>query len=367
MKNILTAACMACSLFLHAQLTTTPSGGNKKAMVGEQIGLTKVVINYDRPGVKGREGKIYGTPIVHTGFQNLGFGSATAAPWRAGANENTTIEFSTDVKVEGKDLPAGKYGFFIAYDPAECTVIFSKNADSWGSFYYDPAEDALRVKVKPVALDKSVEWLKYEFMNETSNSATIALLWEKLMIPFTVSVDLTKTQLDIFRKELRNRQGFTWQGWDQAARWCVTNNTNLDQALQWADSASSPIFGGSQEFQPQVTKASVLKALGRTAEADAVMKAALPTGKINDLHQYGRQLLQQKKVAEALEVFKLNYKNHPDEFTTLVGLGRGYSATGDFKNALKYMTKALPMAPDELNKKSVSDMIEKLKMKEDIN
>src|SRR3954470_11970461 len=149
--KFLSAAALLFNCGLFAQgLKTPPSGGNKKAWVGERIGITDVTINYDRPGVKGREGKIYGTPVVHNGFEDLGFGSSKAAPWRAGANENTTIEFSTDVKIEGKELAAGKYGFFVAYAPTECTVIFSKNSTSWGSFYYDDKEDALRVSVKPI-------------------------------------------------------------------------------------------------------------------------------------------------------------------------------------------------------------------------
>ena len=125
------AAGMLACFFSLAQipLTVLPSGGNKKASVSERVGLTDITIRYDRPGVKGREGKIWGQ-VVHAGFINQGFGNSTAAPWRAGANENTTIEFSTDVKIEGQDLPAGKYGFFIAYDPNECTLIFSKNSTS---------------------------------------------------------------------------------------------------------------------------------------------------------------------------------------------------------------------------------------------
>ena len=148
MKKIpgLVTAALALCLYSEAQLTTTPSGGNKKAWIGEQIGLTNVEIHYDRPRVKGREGKIWGQ-LVHTGFADQGFGPSKAAPWRAGANENTTIQFSTDVKVEGKELPAGIYGLFIAYDPSESVVIFSKNSVSWGSYYYDEKEDVLRVKV----------------------------------------------------------------------------------------------------------------------------------------------------------------------------------------------------------------------------
>src|SRR3954467_11699958 len=131
-----------------AQLTTLPNGGNKMAMVGERVGLTDVTIHYNRPAVKGRDGKIWGE-LVPFGFADQGFGTSKAAPWRAGANENTTIEFSSDVTIEGQPLKAGKYGFFIAYDSTEATLIFSKNATSWGSFYYDQQEDALRIKVKP--------------------------------------------------------------------------------------------------------------------------------------------------------------------------------------------------------------------------
>lgn len=366
----LTGCAVAAFLFsasLNAQnLTTPPSGGNKKALVGERIGITDVTITYDRPGVKGREGHIWGE-LVHMGYTDQGFGSSKAAPWRAGANENTTISFSTDVKIEGKDLPAGKYGLFVAYGPNESTIIFSKNSGSWGSYFYDEKEDALRVKVKPQALDKSVEWLKYEFTNQTNNSATVALQWEKLSIPFKVEVDLIKTQLAVFRDELRTDKGFTWQTWDQAAQWCLQNNTNLEQALQWADSASGPIFGGNTNFQPQATKAQILEKLGRTAEAEAIMKNALPLANMNQLHQYGRQLIAQKKNKEALEVFKMNASKNPNQFTTIVGLMRGYSANGDYKTALKYAQQALPMAPNQPNKTNLENMIKKLQEGKDVN
>src|SRR3954469_3790056 len=120
-------------LFAQITLTGLPSGGNKKAIVGERIGLTDVTIHYDRPGVKGREGKIWGQ-LIPVGFIDQGFGSSKAAPWRAGANENTTITFSNDVKIEGQPLKAGTYGFFIAYDSTLSTIIFSKNSTSWGHF-----------------------------------------------------------------------------------------------------------------------------------------------------------------------------------------------------------------------------------------
>ena len=346
-------------------LTVLPSGGNKKAMVGEQIGLTKVVINYDRPGVKGREGKIWGQ-LVHAGYIDQGFGNTKAAPWRAGSNENTTLEFSTDVKIEGKDLPAGKYGFFIAYDPNECTLIFSKNSTSWGSYYYNEKEDALRVKVKPVVLDKSVEWLKYEFSNETENSATITLMWEKLSIPFKVEVDYIKAQLASFRNELRTEKGFIWQSWEQAANWSLQRNVNLDEALLWADSATSTSFGGDRSFQAASTKAQILEKLGRGNEASVLMKKMLPTASMFEIHGYARSLVAQKKPKEALDVFKMNFDKNPNQMTTLVGLVRGYSANRDYKTALDYANKAMAVT-DTQNKTNIQTMIDKLKAGKDVN
>ena len=158
-------------------LTLEPDGGNKKASISEQIGIVKIAISYSRPGVKGREGKIWNTPVAHYGFADQGHGTSYSAPWRAGANENTTMSFSHPVTIEGKTccLP-GTYGFFIALGETESTLIFSKINNSWGSFYYDSTQDALRVKVKNEELDESVEWLKYEFTDETPSSAVIAMI-----------------------------------------------------------------------------------------------------------------------------------------------------------------------------------------------
>ncbi len=356
------------TLTSFSQLTTPPDGGNKKAIVGERIGITDITIHYERPGVKGREGKVWGQ-LVHIGYAGLGFGTSKAAPWRAGANENTTMEFSTDVKIEGQNLPAGKYGFFIAYDPNECTLIFSKNTTSWGSFFYDDKEDALRVKVKPAPTDKSVEWLKYEFMNETDNSATIALLWEKMMIAFKVEVDLDRLQLESFRRELRGERSFSpgWQSYQQAAKYTADKNIALEEGLKWADQAISDQFVGNANFVTLSTKAEILAKLGRMNEADTLMKKAVPLGTMQQIHQYGRQLLAEKKYKDALEVFKMNSVKNPNQFTTLMGLTRGYSANADYKNALKYATLALPLAPGQQAKTQVETMIGKLKEGKDVN
>jgi len=349
-----------------AQLTSLPDAGNRRATVSEGIGITEVTIHYNRPHVRGREGQIWGK-LIPVGYVDQGFGPSKSAPWRAGANENTWIEFSTDVMIEGQPLPAGKYGFTVAYDPSECTLIFSKNYTSWGSFFYDPSEDALRVKVKPAAVDKSVEWLKYEFADQKPESAVVQLQWEKLVIPFTISVDVNKTQVASFRNELRSEKGFTWEAWDQAAAYCAQNKTNLDQALLWADTATSVTFGGNQSFQSWSTKAAVLDSLGRIAEGDAAMKKALPYGNVNELYFYARTLARAKRGKDAFDIFKYDYDKHPDEFITNAGMARAYSAIGDYKKALPYAQKAQAQAPDPANKANMDKFVKTLQDGKDIN
>ncbi|HEX6846704.1 MAG TPA: DUF2911 domain-containing protein, partial [Chitinophagaceae bacterium] len=175
-----------------AQMDLPPSGGNVRATITEEVGITGITIKYSRPDVNKREGKIWGDGnLVTYGFtsQNLAT-NRNDMPWRAGANENTTITFEHDVKVEGKDMKAGTYGLFMAVFPEKVTIIFSNQSDAWGSFFYDPKNDALRVDAKPVALDKSVEYLKYEFIEHKEKYCVIALQWEKLSIPFKVDVDV---------------------------------------------------------------------------------------------------------------------------------------------------------------------------------
>ena len=345
----------------------SPNGYTKKAIVAEQVGLTEVSITYYRPAVNGREGKIWGQ-TVPKGFVDQGFGNRKPSPWRAGANETTVIKFDHDVKVEGQMLPKGKYGFFIAYDPVESTIIFSKKSDAWGSFFYDEKEDALRVKVKPQPLEKSVENLKYEFSNGTINSSVITLSWEKLAIPFKVEVDYLKQQFDAFVTESENPQGFTSQGLDVAASWTLQNNYELQKGLEWATLATSSNFPGDPtSFSALSTKAGILNKLGKPDEAAAVLKNALPYGSVGQLQQFGRQLLAARNPKTALEVFQFNYNKNPDQFATLIGMARGLSANSEYAKALEFVNKALPLAPNDANKQAVQAMLEKLKAGRDIN
>jgi hypothetical protein len=215
MKNIALLVLVTTTLAARAQVKTPRE--SKMAAVSEQIGITDVAINYSRPAVNGREGKIWGD-LVPYGFVDYHYGTSKAAPWRAGANENTTIEFSTDVSIEGKSLAAGKYGFFIAMGQEKATLVFSKDNNAWGSFYYNPANDVLRVEVPVTKTAESAERLKYEFAGETDSSAVALLQWEKVKIPFTITVNLKKTQIDAYRYAFNSGSFYEyWQNMQQAA------------------------------------------------------------------------------------------------------------------------------------------------------
>jgi tetratricopeptide (TPR) repeat protein len=210
--------------------------------------------------------------------------------------------------------------------------------------------------------------LKYEFTDQTANSAVIRLSWEKLAIPFKVEVDYLKQQFEVFRAESQNPRGFTSQGLNIAATWALQNNYELEKALQWATAATSPGFPGDPtSFPALTTKAGILNKLGKSEEAAATIKTALPFGTVAQLQQFGRQLLAAKQPKAALEIFEFNHKKNPGQFITLTGMARGLSANGQYAAALEYANKALPLAPNDANKQAVQIMVDKLKMGTDIN
>jgi hypothetical protein len=225
---------LAATAGAQTSITLPPDGENQHATVTQYLGLVKVSIDYHSPkvhsprGGEDRRGKIYGTLVPYGMAKGLGYGTCTDCPWRVGANENTVFTTSNDVKIEGQPLPAGSYGLHMIPGPDEWTVIFSKNSTSWGSFFYDPADDALRVKVKPAKSDYH-EYLTFEFPERKLDRATATMQWEDLQVPFTISVDnISNLYISTIRNELHNAQGFNWQNWVGAARYALQNKDNKD-------------------------------------------------------------------------------------------------------------------------------------------
>ena len=157
-----------------------------KASATQRLGVaTDITIDYSRPGVKGR--KIWGELVPYGLAPGTEFSNEKPFPWRAGANENTTIEFNKDLLIEGEKLSAGKYGIHMIPAEKDWVIIFSANNSAWGSFSYDQEEDALRVTVTPVAAPHQ-EWLIFGFEDLAGTSAIAYLHWETLKVPFTIKL-----------------------------------------------------------------------------------------------------------------------------------------------------------------------------------
>ncbi len=320
---------------------------SQRAEISQKVGITNITINYHRPLVKNRK--------IWDGLVPYG------KVWRAGANENTTITFSDPVMIEGKPLDKGTYGLHMIPNADEWTIIFSKNSTSWGSFTYDQAEDALRVTVKPRAADLH-DALTYDFDQLQPDSALVELEWEKVAVPFKVSVDVHHVVQASLKKQLRNLSQYTWMSWDDAANYLLTEKIALDDALTYANKS----IENEDRYDNEMTKSKVLTALSRKDDAAVAEKKALDLANPLQVHLFARQLQAQKRSEEAFTIFRENAKKHPDQWFVHTGLARMYSAQGKFDDAAKEMKLALAAAPD--NQKSYLDgLVRQLEAKQDIN
>lgn len=325
------------------------------ATVSEQVGITNITITYGRPGINGRP--VWGS-LVPYGYAAPfpGFGSGNPVPWRAGANENTTITFEHDVLIEGKKLAAGTYGLHMVPSDKEWTIIFSNNSTSWGSFFYDESEDALRVTVTPEAAPNK-ERLMYEFTNHDGpGAADIALRWEELMVPFRVEIDdLHGVVMAEARNALRSRGGFGPTGYTQAANYALQNDVNMEEAMLWAEVAVRQ----NRNFNTLQIKASLLAKTGNGTEADAVMGEAMELANEQQLNAYGYQLMGQQRLDDAMAVFQTNVERHPDSWNVYDSLAEAYANKGDTKNARKHYKTALAKVPanDQANKDRINGIL----------
>ncbi|MEM1408096.1 MAG: DUF2911 domain-containing protein [Bacteroidota bacterium] len=342
------------------------------ASVSQTVGISTITVNYSRPSVVSPQGQdrtdqIWGS-VVPYGYNNLGFGTATEAPWRAGANENSTIEFSHDVKVEGQILEAGLYGLHYAvFEDGKATVIFSNKTTAWGSYFYDKKDDALRVDIQSEEVPQT-NVLTYHFVEAGTSEAVLVLDWEKKRIPVKFEFDTPELVYQNIKLELETNPGFQLTSWTAAANYLVQNNIHLEDALNWASAAVEGQFFSQKNFNTLSTKSGVLNAMGKTDEAIAIMDEALadPSATINNYYGYGRQLIAAKKVDKAMEVFKKANKKWSDHWLAPHGLARGYSASGDYAKALKYEKTAHAKAP-ETSKPFLEGYLKSLEEGKDFN
>jgi tetratricopeptide (TPR) repeat protein len=345
--SILTSAIAVLAAGVSVRADLNLPDVSQLAVTKQRVGLTDIKITYHRPLVNGR--KIWGALVP------LG------EVWRAGANENTTIEVSDPVTVEGQPLPKGTYGLHMLPTADTWTVIFSKMATAWGSYTYNQAEDALRVTVKPRP-NEMEEALEYEFEDLKPESVTVTLKWEKLAVPFKVAATDDATLASI-RGQMRGRAQYEWDSANQAASYCLTKKVNLDEALKWVNLS----IQNEERFENLITKADILKAMNKPDDAKKAWEMAIAKTTAPQFYSYGRRLQSEKKDAEAIEIFKEVAKRYPDTAFAHLSNARVKSAAGDFAGALEDAKKAQAVAISDPQKMAIKALIDRLQAKQDIN
>ena len=269
----LTVLIFACGLSAFAQLSLPRE--SQRQEISQTVGDTKISIVYHRPNTKGRT-NIFGctsTDVIPVGGKNYDCLVPNGQVWRTGANENTTIEFSNDVKINGQTLPAGKYGLHTIPNKDEWIVIFSKDNAKWGSYTYDEKQDQLRVRVKPQAVETQ-ETMSLGFENVKLNSAEVAVRWEKMRVSFTVDIgDMNPRVLNYIRDSMKNLKADDFRSPVDGANYVYNNKltANYEEAIGWIDT----LLKKRETPGALALKANLLADTGKTAEAIAAGEKAL--------------------------------------------------------------------------------------------
>lgn len=333
MKLIYTSVCLLALLLastpIMAQqaMLSTPET-SPKAKVSQYVGLSEIEVTYHRPMTRDRE--IWGKLVPYGRI------------WRAGANENTVVTLSHDAQVNGALLPAGTYGLHMIPTEEEWTIIFSKDHDAWGSYFYNKENDALRVVANAKACEHQ-EALMYAFSQVESKSCQLEMRWAELSVAITFQFDVHDIVVANMKRELMGVAGFYPQGWEEIATYCVNNEVHLDEAEQWIDRAMSR----GKSFNSLSTKARLYRLQDKKAEADKLMDEAMAMGTEAQINAYGYQLMNEGDTKGAIEVFELNAKNHKSSWNCWDSLAEAYLQSGDKKKAKKYYSKARKMAPED--------------------
>lgn len=252
------------------------------ASVSQHLGLTEIKIDYHRPAVNGRT--VWGELVPY------------GQVWRAGANDATTISFSTAVRVAGKDVPAGTYAFFVLPERDHFTLILNKNARQWGSYFYKAGDDQLRFDVKPQSAQHE-EWLSYQLALKDRGTAIAALHWEKLQVSFPIEADVDKIYRDHLTAELAkadqaptSKDSFTT--YFLAAKYWINQGAQLEQAAALLDKAGRI----DKNFWYYEWRARLLQKQGKVKEALPLLTQAkeLAAGKAPQAYLDGLDVLKAK-------------------------------------------------------------------------
>ena len=254
-----------------APVRLTPLRVSPAAKLSQELGISRIDIAYARPAVKGR--KVWGDLVAY------------GQVWRAGANSATSITFSHAVKVAGKEVPAGSYGFFIIPKEKVWTLILNKQPKQWGAYDYKPAEDLLRWEVVPQAAPHQ-EYLEYRVKPEDTGSATVELTWEKLQVSFAVAFDTKAIYWAHLEETLKKAPETDWVPWYQAAAYCQAQGIEPQKALAWIEKSLQI----GESFWNHETAGRVLKDAKRLPEAMAQIQKAIDLSKGKAPKEYTENL-----------------------------------------------------------------------------
>ena len=341
MKRLILSTLLAATIAapMLAQTPISTARVSQHSTILQRIGLTDITVDYHRPAVNGRE--VWGTLVP------------LDQVWRAGANENTTVTFSTAVSVEGQEVPAGTYGVHMIPTQGDWTVILSSMSDAWGSFSYDESEDVVRVTVTPQE-HMATERLTYSFDSPDTSSVDLALTWEEKRVPIHLEVDLATTLVAQAAEDLRSLPRFSWQGWNQAAGVAVQVG-NFEQATTWVDRSISM----NRSFANLQTKAQILENAGESSEE--IMAEAMGIATEVELNAYGYRIFFQGQVEEALVIFTENAGRHPESWNVHDSLAEAQAAHGLTDQAIVNYEKAHEMTTLDAQKTRIEGVIEGLR------
>lgn len=319
-----------------------PVAVSQRGAVTQRIGVTDVSIDYGRPAVNGRT--LWGELVPYDEV------------WRAGANENTVFTTSTPVTIEGKDLAAGRYGLHMIPGKTSWTLIFSRDSHAWGSYFYKPDNDALRVTVSPSSTPHT-ELLTYDVPSVSKSSATFQMRWGSLSVSFNVAVDLASTVVPNIKSQLTGLPGFNPQNFATAAAWLVQNDVDLPLAKRWLEGSlkSAPSFASYR------LAALLAEKDKQTSVAADYRKKAMDVSTNAELNAFGYELMQKGKIDEAIVAFEMNTARFPKDPNVWDSLGEAYGTNNNKAKAIECFNKALSMNPSAEVRKNSEKWLEKLR------
>ncbi len=308
---------------------------SKCATVSQTIGITEISVKYHRPGARNR--KIFGSLIPY------------GQVWRAGANESTTITFQDSVVISGHRIGPGIYGLHMIPNVKEWTLIFSNNHTQWGSFYYKPEEDALRIKAKPTKAQHQ-EYLRYNLELVSENKLDLIMHWSDTKVSVSIEVDEIATTLAVIRDEMRTLPRFRWSGTREAAFFCWLHNTNIEEAMPWIDRS----IRQEERFENVFLKSLMLNTLDKKEDADEYLKKALQMGEEFSIIRFAAEAIgHHNSPKKAIELCEIALKHFPESANAWYYKGMALVWLKKIDEANKSFDRALSLAKDESLKKRI--------------